>query len=535
VDIIQTEIDSNTEEFRRNEAHWKREIGRLDETLSQARKGGPERAQQRQRALGKLSVRERLGLLLDANSPFLELSALAAHDMYGGDSPAGGVVTGIGMVSGREVMIIANDPSVKGGTYFPMTLRKHLRAQSVAEGNNLPCMYLVDSGGIYLPLQDGTFPDREGFGRIFFNQSTMSARGIPQIAVVLGMCTAGGAYIPAMSDEVVIVRNQGTIFIGGPPLVKAATGVDVDAEELGGADVHCRISGVSDHLAEDERHALHLARNIVENIAVPQKAQLPLTRPEDPAYDPKEILGILPTDPRKSYDIREILARIVDGSRFHEFKALYGQTLVTGYARIGGYPVGILANNGVLYPESALKGAHFVSMCSIRKIPIVFFQNITGFIIGREYEARGIAKDGAKMVHAVANAQVPKFTVMVGGSHGAGNYGMCGRAYDPRLLWTWPSARISVMGPDQAAFVLTQVKENQRRRQGAEMTEKEIEDFRRPILEKYRREASPYYATARLWDDGMLSPLDTRNSLALGISMSLNAQIPPHRMGVIRM
>jgi acetyl-CoA carboxylase carboxyltransferase component len=535
LDIIQSEIDVTSAEFKRNEAHWKAQCQHLQSALGRARKGGPDRAHKRQRSLGKLSVRERLEILLDPNTPFLELSPLAGWDMYEEMAPAGGVVTGIGMVSGREVMIIANDASVKGGTYFPITLRKHLRAQNVAEENHLPCLYLVDSGGIYLPLQEGTFGDREGFGRIFFNQSRMSAKGIPQIAVVLGMCTAGGAYIPAMSDEVVIVRGQGTIFIGGPPLVKAATGVEVGAEELGGADVHCRVSGVSDHMAEDGSHALHIARNIVENIAVPRKSELPMTRPEEPAYDPREMLGVLPADPRKPFDIREIIARLVDGSRFHEFKALYGKTLVTGYARIAGYPVGLLANNGVLYPESALKGAHFVSMCSIRKLPIVFFQNVTGFIIGKEYEAHGIAKDGAKMVHAVANAQVPKFTVIMGGSHGAGNYGMSGRAYDPRLLWTWPSARVSVMGAEQAADVLTSVKVNQLRRSGTEMSEAETQAFRAPIIEKYRRESSPYYSTARLWDDGLIDPLDTRNALALGISMALNAPIPDHRTGVIRM
>ncbi len=535
LDIIQSEIDAKSDEFRRNLDHWSREIERLRQALARTAGGGPAESRERQKSLGKLSVRERIEHLLDPETPFLELSPLAAFEMYDEEAPAGGIVTGIGMVSGREAMIIANDPSVKGGTYFPVTLKKHLRAQEIARENRLPCVYLVDSGGLYLPLQDGSFPDREGFGRIFFNQSRMSAEGIPQIAVVLGMCTAGGAYIPAMSDEVVIVRGQGTIFIGGPPLVKAATGIDVDAEELGGADVHCRVSGVSDHLAEDERHALHVARNIVENIGMPKKTDLPLARPENPAYDPAEIPGILPSDPRKPFEIKEIIARITDGSRFHEFKALYGRTLVTGFARISGYPVGILANNGVLYPESALKGAHFVSMCSIRKFPIVFLQNITGFIIGKQYEAGGIAKDGAKMVHAVANAQVPKFTVIVGGSHGAGNYGMCGRAYDPRLLFTWPSARTCVMGADQAADVLTSVKVNQMKRLGKAMTAAELEGFRKPILEKYAREASPYYSTARLWDDGILAPADTRSALALGISMSLNAPVPDHRMGVIRM
>ncbi len=535
MDIIQSEVDAGSAEFKANRDHWAREIEKLRRAVDSAVRGGPEKSRDRQKSLGKMSVRERLEQLIDPDTPFLELSPLAGFEMYDDEAPAGGIVTGIGIVSGREAMIIANDPSVKGGTYFPVTLKKHLRAQKIAQENRLPCIYLVDSGGLYLPLQEGSFPDRDGFGRIFFNQSRMSAEGIPQIAVVLGMCTAGGAYIPAMSDEVVIVRGQGTIFIGGPPLVKAATGVDVDAEELGGADVHCRISGVSDHLAVDERHALHLARNIVENIAVPRKADLPMARPEEPAYDPEEIPGILPADPKKPFEMREIIARLVDGSRFHEFKALYGRTLVTGYARISGCPVGILANNGVLYPESALKGAHFVSMCSIRKLPIVFLQNITGFIIGKQYEAGGIAKDGAKMVHAVANAQVPKFTVIVGGSHGAGNYGMCGRAYDPRLLWTWPSARISVMGAEQAADVLTSVKINQLKRQGRVPDEADLLEFRKPILEKYAKEASPYFSTARLWDDGLLAPGDTRAALALGISMSLNAAIPDHRMGVIRM
>jgi acetyl-CoA carboxylase carboxyltransferase component len=445
------------------------------------------------------------------------------------------MVTGIGVVHGREVLVVANDATVKGGTYFPMTIKKHLRAQEVARENRLPCIYLVDSGGIFLPHQAGTFPDKEHFGRIFYNQARLSALGIPQISIVMGSCTAGGAYVPAMSDETVIVRHQGTIFIGGPPLVKAATGEEVTDEDLGGADVHCRISGVSDYCAANDEHALRIARNIVETLAPPERFALATAPPEEPAYDPEEICGIVPRDLRKAFDIREIIARLVDGSRFQEFKELYGPTLVCGFARILGFPVGILANNGVLFSESSLKGAHFVTLCASRKIPLVFLQNITGFIVGKQYEHRGIAKDGAKLVHAVANADVPKFTVIVGGSYGAGNYAMCGRAYAPRLLWMWPNARISVMGGEQAANVLVSVKIKRLQDQGLTMTAEEKEKMMKPILDRYDEEASPYYSTARLWDDGILTPLDTRGALGLGIAMSLNAPIPDYKVGIFRM
>jgi acetyl-CoA carboxylase carboxyltransferase component len=455
--------------------------------------------------------------------------------MYDNQAPSAGIITGIGVVHGREVLVIANDATVKGGTYFPMTIKKHVRAQEIAMENRLPCIYLVDSGGIFLPHQAGTFPDKEHFGRIFYNQARMSAMGIPQISIVMGSCTAGGAYVPAMSDETVIVRKQGTIFIGGPPLVKAATGVEVTDEELGGADVHCRISGVSDYYALNDKHAIEIARNIIETLDPPKKFELDMASPEDPYYDPEEIYGILPKDLRKPFDIKEIIARIVDGSRFQEFKELYGQTLVCGFARIMGYPVGILANNGVLFSESALKGAHFITLCAMRKIPIVFLQNITGFIVGKQYEHGGIAKDGAKMVHAVANADVPKFTVIVGGSYGAGNYAMCGRAYNPRLLWMWPNARICVMGGEQAANVLLTVKLRQLKKEGKGMSEEEKKKFMAPILKKYEIESSAYYSTARIWDDGILDPLETREALALGISMSLNAPIPDSKFGIFRM
>jgi len=535
LDRILSKLDTRTRAYKENLAHARALVEELKERLRAARAGGPARAHERQKALGKVSVRERLELLLDPDAPLLELSPLAAWDMYGGEAPGAGLVTGIGRITGREVLVIANDASVKGGTYFPMTVKKHLRAQDVARENHLPCVYIVDSGGAYLPQQDEVFPDRDHFGRIFFNQARMSAMGIPQVAVVMGYCTAGGAYVPAMSDETIIVREQGTIFIGGPPLVKAATGLDVTPEELGGADVHTRVSGVADHLALDAHHAMRLARNVIENIGKSQKVALDVTEPERPAYDPEELLGIVPPGLKQPFDMREIIARIVDGSRFHEFKELYGPTLVTGFARVLGYPVGILANNGVLFSEAALKGAHFMTMCNIRRIPIVFFQNVTGFIVGKKYEESGIAKDGAKMVHALANADVPKFTVIVGASHGAGNYGMCGRAYQPRLLWMWPTGRISVMGAEQAANVLLTVKRDQAAREGRELSEEDEEAIRAPILEKYEREGSPYYSTARLWDDGVLDPRDTRTALALGISMSLNAPIPPHKVGVFRM
>jgi len=532
---IESKVNTGSAEFKENYA-WNREKAEeFRARLAEVKKGGPPKAIEKHRSRGKLTVRERLELLFDRNTPFLELSPLAAYGMYDNEAPCAGIVTGIGVVKGREVMVVANDATVKGGTYFPITVKKHVRAQEIALENRLPCIYLVDSGGVFLPLQDGVFPDKEHFGRIFYNQARLSALGIPQISAVMGSCTAGGAYVPAMSDETVIVKGRGTIFIGGPPLVKAATGVDVTPEELGGADVHCRISGVSDHYALDDEHAIQILRNIVENLGPAERFPLEREEPEDPYYDPDEIYGIVPRDLSKQFDIREVIARIVDGSRFHEFKALYGTTLVTGFARIMGYPVGIVANNGVLFSESAQKGAHFVSLCAVRKIPLLFLQNITGFIVGKEFEHGGIAKDGAKMVHAVATAQVPKFTVIVGGSHGAGNYAMCGRGYFPRLLWMWPTAKISVMGGEQAADVLVTIKKAALAAEGKTMSPEEEEEFRRPILEKYEREGSAYYATARLWDDGIIDPLDTRKAVALGISMSLNAPIPDHRFGVFRM
>jgi acetyl-CoA carboxylase carboxyltransferase component len=490
-----------------------------ERTAGVAEGGGPD-AVERHRSRGKMLARERIDALLDPGSAFLELSALAAWDLYEGEAPAGGIVTGIGSVDGRECVVVANDATVKGGTYYPLTVKKHLRAQEIAEQNRLPCIYLVDSGGAFLPLQDEVFPDRDHFGRIFFNQAVMSAKGIPQIAAVMGSCTAGGAYVPAMSDEAIIVKGTGTIFLGGPPLVKAATGEEVTAEELGGADVHARISGVADHYAVSDEHALALVREIVANTAR-KKPEPPweVESPEEPLHDPAELYRIVPEDYSKGYDVREVIARLVDGSRFHEFKALYGETLVCGFARIEGFPVGILANNGVLFSESALKGAHFIQLACKRRIPLVFLQNITGFMVGKEYEAGGIAKDGAKMVTAVACAQVPKFTVIIGGSFGAGNYGMCGRAYAPRQLWMWPNARISVMGGEQAANVLTAVGK-------ADPDE---------IRAKYEREGNPYYSTARLWDDGIIDPLDTRRVLALGLAASLNAPIPETTFGVFRM
>ena len=495
-------------------------VGELRERTAQVSAGGGEKATERHRSRGKLTARERIDRLVDPGGAFLELNALAAWDLYDGQAPGAGIVTGIGVVEGRECAIVANDATVKGGSYFPLTVKKHLRAQEIAAQNELPCIYLVDSGGAFLPLQDEVFPDRDHFGRIFFNQAQMSARGIPQIAVVMGSCTAGGAYVPAMSDETIIVRGTGTIFIGGPPLVKAATGQDVTAEELGGADVHTRQSGVADYYATSDDHALALARQIVRNLHA-RKPEPPwaVAEPEPPAADPAELYGLIPEDYRHQADARELIARIVDGSRFDEFKALYGETLVTGFARIEGYPVGILANNGVLFAESAQKGAHFIELAAKRRVPLVFLQNITGFMVGQEYEAGGIARDGAKLVMAVANARVPKFTVIVGGSFGAGNYAMCGRAYEPRQLWMWPNSRISVMGGDQAATVLTMVGD-------ADPDE---------IRAKYEREGSPYYSTARLWDDGIIDPLDTRHVLALGISGALNAPIPETTFGVFRM
>jgi acetyl-CoA carboxylase carboxyltransferase component len=532
---IESKVDTQSQDYRQNLEHMTKVVAEYKERLVKVQAGGSAKYRELHKSRGKLLVRERLDKLFDRNTPFLELSALAANGMYEDEAPGASMVTGIGVVRGREVLVVANDATVKGGTYFPITIKKHIRAQEVALENRLPCIYLVDSGGIFLPHQAGTFPDKEHFGRIFYNQARLSALGIPQISIVMGSCTAGGAYVPAMSDETVIVRRQGTIFIGGPPLVKAATGEEVSDEDLGGADVHCRISGVSDYYALNDEHALEIARNIVETLAPPCRFVLDTAKPEDPDYDPAEMYGIVSRDLRKAFDIKELIARIVDGSRFQEFKELYAQTLVCGFARIMGYPVGILANNGVLFSESSLKGAHFITLCAMRKIPLVFLQNITGFIVGKQYEHRGIARDGAKLVHAVANADVPKFTVIVGGSYGAGNYAMCGRAYDPRLLWMWPNARISVMGGEQAANVLVSVKIKKLQEQGVKMTEEEREKIIRPILDTYEAEASPYFSTARLWDDGLLDPLETRQALALGIAMSLNAPIPDFKVGIFRM
>jgi 3-methylcrotonyl-CoA carboxylase beta subunit len=532
---IKTRLDTRSAEFRANAERMKSLVADLREKVGRVAQGGDEAARAKHTGRGKLLARERVRALLDPGSPFLEIGQLAAWDMYGGDVHSASIVTGIGRVSGREVVIVANDATVKGGTYYPVTVKKHLRAQEIAEQNHLPCVYLVDSGGAFLPLQDEVFPDRDHFGRIFYNQARMSAKGIPQISAVMGSCTAGGAYVPAMSDEVVIVKGEGTIFLGGPPLVKAATGEDVTAEELGGADVHTRRSGVADHFAENDEHALAIVRSIVENLNTGKKPPWTIQEPEEPLYDAWELYGIVPQDYRQGYDVREVIARLVDGSRLHEFKPLYGETLVCGFARIMGAPVGILANNGILFSESALKGAHFIELCTSRGIPLVFLQNITGFMVGKAYEAGGIAKDGAKMVMAVADANVPKFTVIVGGSFGAGNYGMCGRAYSPRLLFMWPNARISVMGGQQAANVLLTVQEENLKREGREMTDEEREDFRRPILEKYEREGNPYHSTARLWDDGVIDPVDTRMVLALGLSAAANAPAKETRYGIFRM
>ncbi len=523
-----------------NEAQSRREamqtlVAELRLRLAAVKKGGGEAAVKRHQERGKMFVRDRVDALLDPDSPFLEFSSLAANGMYDDDAPAAGLVTGIGQIQGRQALIVANDATVKGGTYLPMTVKKHLRAQEIALQNQLPCVYLVDSGGAFLPLQADVFPDRDHFGRIFYNQARMSAKGLYQVAAVLGSCTAGGAYVPAMSDEAVIVRNQGTIFLGGPPLVKAATGEEVTAEELGGADVHCRISGVADHLAENDGDALRIVRDIFRSMPAPKRQQMQVAEPEDPKLDPGELYEIIPSDPRMPCDVREIIYRIVDASWFHEFKALYGQTVTCGFARIWGYPVGIIANNGVLFSESALKATHFIQLCCQRGIPLVFLQNITGFIVGKQYEHRGIAKDGAKMVNAVANAAVPKFTVIIGGSYGAGNYGMCGRAYGPRQLWMWPNARISVMGGEQAAQVLLQVKMEQLRAQGKTLSSAEQQEFMKPTLEKYARESSAYFSTARVWDDGVIDPLDTRMVLALGISAAMNASAEETRFGVFRM
>ncbi len=535
MDPIRSELRTDTPEYRAHREAMERLVGELDARLASVREGGDPAAVARHREQGKLTVRERLDRLLDTGSPFLEIAPLAAFGMYDDAAPAAGLVTGVGRVSDREVVIVANDATVKGGTYLPVTVKKHLRAQQVALDNRLPCVYLVDSGGAFLPMQAEVFPDREHFGRIFFNQARMSASGIPQIAVVMGSCTAGGAYVPAMSDETVIVNGTGTVFLAGPPLVKAATGEEVTAEELGGADVHTRLSGVADYLADDDAHAIRLTRTIVSTVHTEARHIPDVAAVEEPLYDPDELLGIIPADPRARYDVREVIARLVDGSRFDEFKARYGPTLVTGFARLHGMLVGILANNGVLFSESALKAAHFIQLCTRRRIPLVFLQNITGFMVGRQYEQGGIAKDGAKMVHAVANAVVPKLTVIIGGSFGAGNYGMCGRAYDPRFLWMWPNARISVMGGEQAADVLATVKQAQAAREGRELSEDEVESIRRPIVEKYAYEGSPYYSTARLWDDGVLHPARTRDALALGLTVAHNAPIPDPAFGIFRM
>ena len=536
MEILPSKINPNSADFKRNMVHNLEQVRLLRERLQVVRAGGGERAVALHRQRGKLLARERIDALLDPGAPFLELSPLAAYEMYDNAAPGAGIVTGIGVVHGTEIMIVANDATVKGGTYFPITVKKHLRAQEIARENHLPCIYLVDSGGAFLPLQAEVFPDRDHFGRIFYNQATMSAAGIPQIAVVMGSCTAGGAYVPAMSDETIIVRNQGTIFLGGPPLVKASTGEEVSAEELGGGVMHSTRSGVTDHLAEDDKHALELCRSIVENLNDTRRPVCSLTPPEDPLYDPHELYGILPPSPRQQYDVREVIARLVDGSQFHEFKALYGPTLVCGFARLEGYPVGILANNGILFSDSSLKGTHFIELCDQRQIPLLFLQNISGFMVGVQAESGGIAKDGAKMVMAVANTKVPRFTLIIGGSFGAGNYGMCGRAYGPRLLCMWPSARISVMGGEQAAGVLFTVKQEQlRHARQPLMEEAEERAFKQPILDTYESEGSPYYSTARLWDDGILDPLETRRVLGLAIAMAMKQPLEPPRYGIFRM
>ena len=533
--VIKTSANVHSDEFRRNAEAMTTLEADLRGKIAAIAAGGGETARARHLARGKLLPRDRVRALLDPGAPFLEFSQLAAWDMYGNDAPGAGIITGIGRVSGRECVIIANDATVKGGTYYPITVKKHLRAQEIARESRLPCIYLVDSGGAFLPEQDNVFPDREHFGRIFYNQATLSSMGIAQVAVVMGSCTAGGAYVPAMSDETIIVKEQGTIFLGGPPLVKAATGEVVTPEELGGADVHARQSGVADHYALNDAHALAIARRIVAHLNTTKDVKLDLAAPREPLLPADELGGIIPSDARKPYDVREVIARIVDGSELDEFKAQYGTTLVTGFARIWGYPVGIVANNGILFSESALKGAHFIELCCQRKIPLVFLQNISGFMVGRKYEAAGIAKDGAKLVTAVSCAQVPKFTVVIGGSFGAGNYGMCGRAFSPRFLWMWPNARISVMGGTQAAAVLATVKRDGMEARGEQWPAEAEEKFKQPILDQYERQGHPYFASARLWDDGIIAPADTRRVLALALSASLNAPIPDTRFGVFRM
>jgi len=531
---IVSAISVSDSKFQENLQAYGGLVEDLRSILSEVAKGGPPQAVAHHLERGKMQVRERVRNLVDPTSPFLEFSPLAAYEVYESPVPAAGLLTGMGRVSGRECVIVANDATVKGGTYYPLTVKKHLRAQDISQKFHLPCIYLVDSGGAFLPLQDEVFPDRDHFGRIFYNQARLSAEGVPQIAVVMGSCTAGGAYVPAMCEESVIVRGQGTIFLAGPPLVKAATGEEVDAESLGGADLHCRVSGVTDYLAEDDLDALHITREIIASIPHEKKIPFPVEAPEPPAYDSQELYGILPTDLRQTFDMREVIARIVDGSRLGEFKKHYGTTIICGFARIEGITVGILANNSVLFSESALKATHFIELCDRREVPLIFLQNITGFMVGKQYEAGGIAKDGAKMVQAVSSARVPKFTVIVGGSFGAGNYGMCGRAFEPHLLWMWPGARISVMGGEQAASVLVNVRRGRMAQEGKNMTAEEGETLARPIVEQYDRQGHPYYSSARIWDDGILDPVDTRQALALGLSAALGAPLPERRANQFR-
>lgn len=536
MDRLPTRIDRNSEDFNRRRDFNIQLVDELKQKINVVKEGGGEKYVDRHRSRGKLLARERINEICDPGTPFLELSSLAANGLYDSRAHSAGIITGIGVVHGKECLFVANDATVKGGSYYPMTVKKHIRAQEIADENNLTCIYLVDSGGAFLPMQDEVFPDKGHFGRIFRNQAILSSKGVSQVAAVLGSCTAGGAYIPAMSDESIIVKGNGTIFLAGPPLVKSATGEEVTAEDLGGADLHTRESGVADHYAEDEPEALRMVRNVIENLNVKPKQRLDVEVVEEPKYDVEELMGIIPDDNRTPYDVREVISRIVDGSRFHEFKQRYGNTLVCGFARIHGYPVGIVANNGILFSESSLKGAHFVELCGQRGIPLVFLQNITGFMVGRDAESGGIAKDGAKLVTAVSCVPVPKFTVIIGGSHGAGNYGMCGRAYDPRFVFMWPNSRISVMGGPQAADVLATVKQDQMSRENLpKMSDYELENLRRPILEKYETEGSPYYSTARLWDDGIIDPRDTRDILGLCISASLNAPMPDQNYGVFRM
>lgn len=532
---LHSSIDTSSSDFARNSEAMRTLVADLREKLAQVAGGGGEVSRNRHTSRGKMLARERVDLLVDPGTSFLELSPLAAYGLYGSDVHSASVVTGVGRIAGRECVIVANDATIKGGTYYPMTVKKHLRAQDVARQNNLPCVYMVDSGGAFLPLQDEIFPDERHFGRIFYNQAKMSSQGIPQVAIVMGSCTAGGAYVPAMSDESIIVRNQGTIFLGGPPLVKAATGEVVSAEELGGADVHSRQSGVTDHYAQNDAHAIGIARRIVGTLKPSARPNLNMHKPREPLFAAEEIYGVVPVDGRKPFDVRDIIARVVDGSEFDEFKKLYGTTLVCGFAHIWGYPVGIIANNGILFSESSLKGAHFIELCCQRGIPLVFLQNITGFMVGKKYEAGGIARDGAKLVTAVATASVPKFTVVIGGSYGAGNYGMCGRAYSPRFLWMWPNARISVMGGEQASMVLSQVRRDNIEAKGDSWSKEEEDKFRKPIRDQYESQGHPYYATARLWDDGVIDPADTRLVLGLGLSAASNAPVEPTKFGLFRM